>query len=160
MLRVVRAGHIIAAALFAGFLAASPASAAEGPAAAVRSLAKGGFSAITETQQVVLRDAKVWEQFWRKHSPDPRTMEKMPKVDFEKEMVIAVTMGQQRTGGYLVEIASVEREDEKLKVTVRRRAPPPDSMTIQVVTSPYHFVAVPKSDLKAEFVQAKPEEKK
>jgi hypothetical protein len=54
----------------------------------------------------------------------------------------------------------VEAKDKTLKISVKNSSPPPDAMTIQALTAPFHFVAVPKSNLKPEFVEAKPAEKK
>jgi len=121
----------------------------------MRTLAKIGFSGLTEPQQVVIREEKTWRELWSKHAVDKETASKVPKIDFSKEMVIAVALGRQRSGGYLLEITRVEIEGEKLRITYRRKAPAPDSIVLQVVTTPVHFVAVPKSDLKAEFVEMK-----
>ena len=70
-------------------------------------------------------------------------------------MVIFVAMGRQRTGGYSIEVANVEVVDQKLKISFKRKSPPPGAMATMALTAPFHIVAVPKSDLKAEFVEAK-----
>lgn len=126
----------------------------------MRNLSKGGFSGITELQQVVIKEEKAWQEFWTKHSVDAKSAKKIPKVNFDKEMVVAVALGQQRTGGYLVEILRIEKEADKLKITIKRRAPPPDGILLQTVTSPFHCVAVAKCDLKPQFVEDKPPERK
>jgi hypothetical protein len=71
-------------------------------------------------------------------------------------MVIAVTMGRRSTGGYSIEITRVERVGNRLRVEVTRTAPPRGAMTIQALTAPFHFVAVPASDLPVRFVEKKP----
>jgi len=118
----------------------------------LRTVAKGAFSGITNKQQLVIKDALTWEAFWARHTVKP--VEKIPKLDFQKEMVVAIALGEQRTGGYRIEITGVQPAADKLKIIYRRFAPPPDGINLQVITSPFHFVAVPKSDLKAEFVEA------
>jgi hypothetical protein len=120
----------------------------------MRTLAKGGFSGITNKQQLVITNQPAWQQFWAKHNVTVKSVEKAPPVDFEKEMVVAITMGQQRTGGYRIEITTVEAQPDKLIIAYKRYAPPPDGINLQVITSPFHFVAIPKSDLKAEFTEA------
>ena len=119
----------------------------------LRTLAKGGFSGITNKQQLVITNQPAWRQFWAKHNVSVKSAEKVPPVDFEKEMVVAIAIGQQRTGGYRIEITAVEAEADKLRITYKRYAPPPDGINLQVITSPFHFVAVPKSDLKPEFME-------
>jgi hypothetical protein len=117
-------------------------------------LAKGAFSGITNRQQLVITNQQAWEQLWAKHNVTSKPTEKIPKVDFEKEMIIAIAMGKQRTGGYRIEITGVETGADKLRITYKRYAPPPDGINLQVITSPFHFVAVPKSASKPEFVEA------
>ncbi len=126
----------------------------------IRSLARGGFSGIREPEREVIADKKAWEQIWSRHNKSRKPTAALPEVDFEKEMVIAVTMGTKRTGGYAVEIVEVRPADKKLMIAVQQTSPQPRAMTIQALTTPFHFVAVPKSGLKPEFVEAKPKEGK
>ena len=119
----------------------------------MRTLAKGAFSGITNKQQLVITNQSEWKQLWARHNVAEKSAEKIPPVDFGKEMVVCITIGQQRTGGYRIEITDVETDAEKLRITYRRYAPPPDGINLQVITSPFHFVTVPKSDRKPEFVE-------
>ena len=126
----------------------------------IRSLAKGGFSGIQKAKQEVIKDRAAWEKLWTEHNKSTKSASRAPDVDFSKEMVIVVTMGTKRTGGYSVEIVSAEPAGEKLKVSVKQTSPAPGAMTIQALTAPFHFVAVPRSDLEPEFVEAAPTQKK
>ena len=126
----------------------------------MRGVARGVFSGIGEARQEIIKDQRAWQQFWARHSVQVKSAGKLPEIDFTNDMVIAVTMGRQRTGGFTIEIDNVEVVDQKLKVSIKRTAPQPGAMSIQVLTAPFHFVAVPKSDLKPEFVEVKAEAKK
>ncbi len=126
----------------------------------IRSLKKGAFSGIREAKQEVVKTADAWEKLWKQHATAAGEPEKIPAVDFSKEMVVVATMGTKRTGGYAIEIVGVEAKDKTLKISVKKSSPPPDAMTIQALTAPFHFVAVPKSNLKPEFVEVKPSHKK
>ena len=126
----------------------------------IRSLKKGAFSGIREVKQEVVKSADAWEKVWKQHNTAAGGSDKIPAVDFSKEMVIVATMGTKRTGGYTIEIVGVEPHDKTLRISLKKTSPPPDAMTIQALTAPFHFVAVPKSDLKPEFVEVKPPEKK
>jgi hypothetical protein len=125
----------------------------------MRTLAKGAFSGIQESRQEVIRDEAAWQRFWAQHSTSSRTGGPVPPVDFTKEMVIAVTLGRRTTGGYSIQLTNVEPQQDTLRIMVRRTAPPPGAMAIQALTAPFHFVAVPKSDLKPEFVMTGPEKR-
>jgi hypothetical protein len=130
----------------------SPSAAAQLP---IRTLAKGSFSAIQEPKTELIKDQASWEKVWQKHSASSKPAPEVPKVDFSKEMVVLVTMGRKNSGGYSIEVAGAEKAADKLKVTLNKKTPERGSMTIQALTAPFHFVAVPKSDLKTEFVETK-----
>jgi hypothetical protein len=64
-------------------------------------------------------------------------------VDFSKEMVVGVFLGSRPTAGYTLEIVSATQDGGKLTVRYREASPPRDAITAQVLTSPYHIVALP-----------------
>ncbi len=70
-----------------------------------------------------------------------------PPVDFEREAVVFIMAGQRPTGGYSVAVKSIVREDNTLVIDAPVTPPPPDAMTIQVLTSPYTVIAVDKVDV-------------
>ncbi len=122
----------------------------------IRSLAKGAFSSIQDPRQEVVKDQASWEKFWAAHTVRTRDPKRCPEVDFSKEMVIAVTLGKQRSGGYSVEITEVKPSHAKLSITVTTTKPVKGRMSIQALTAPYHLVAVPKSDLEPIFQEQAP----
>lgn len=131
---------------------------ADGPVVP-RNLARGALSGVTEAKEEVIKTQAAWEKWWAKHSVQAPAAAPPPKVDFKREMVLAVTMGRRRTGGYSLEILGAETRGQRLRVTVRRQAPPPGAMVTQALTAPFHVVAVPRSDLKVEFIEAGSSEK-
>lgn len=126
------------------------------PPATIRSLAKGAFSGIREAKQAVIKDTEAWKKFWEQHTKTTRPPGALPEVNFQKEMAVVATMGTQRTGGFAIEIVGAETSGDKLRISIRRTTPPAGAMTIQALTAPFHFVSVPRSDLKPEFVDAGP----
>jgi len=128
-----------------------------GEALTMKTIAKGSFSGITTATEEVVKDKADWEKTWAQHNRDKKVEGKAPEIDFTHEMLIVATLGQQRTGGYAIEIVKVEPVDKRLKIWIRRKAPLPGAMLIQTLTAPFHFVSVPKSDLRPEFVDLKGE---
>jgi hypothetical protein len=123
-----------------------------------RELAKGTFSGIQEERQAVLREPEEWGKFWVEHARGHLPEGDPPPVNFESEMVVAVTMGQRPTGGYEIAIDQVLEEGGQVVVRVVRRTPPEDAMLIQAMTAPFHFVAVPRSRHPARFVVGEAEQ--
>jgi hypothetical protein len=118
----------------------------------LRTLAKGAHSGIQEAKRERIKTPDVWDRLWEKHSVRTPPEEK-PAVNFDQEMVIAMTMGRRRTGGYAIEITEVRAVENRLRIEYQQSTPPEGAMTIQVLTAPFHFVAVPRSDLEPEFVE-------
>jgi hypothetical protein len=115
-----------------------------------RTLDRGDQSNVDSEKQVIVRTAAEWKTAWQQHSPD----RPLPAVDFTKEMVIGVFLGSRNTAGYGVDIISAQPEHGALVVRYRQRSPAADAITAQVITSPYHIVAVPRAagDVKFEEV--------
>jgi hypothetical protein len=119
----------------------------------LRKVAKGAVSGIMEARREIIKDKASWEKLWAQHCSLMRPARELPDVDFSREMVIVVTMGTRRTGGYAIEIVSAEEADGALRIRVRRTEPPRGAMTIQLITAPFHMVALPRSDLRPEFIE-------
>ncbi len=107
--------------------------------AAMRSLDRGAHSNVDDARQVVARTAAEWNTMWRQHSPD----RPQPAVDFGREMVAGVFFGSQSSGGYAIEIVGAAVKDGTLVVQYRETRPGPGAVAAQIITSPYHLVALP-----------------
>ena len=95
----------------------------------------------------MVRSADEWSALWRAHAAD----KPVAPVDFTKEMVVGVFLGSRPTAGYSVEIVGTEEQPDGLVVQYREGSPARDMMTAQVITSPYHLVAVPKQSGEVRF---------
>jgi hypothetical protein len=109
--------------------------------APMRTIARGDQSGVDVERQVVARTAAEWTGLWRQHAAG----QPAPSVDFAKEMVVAVFLGSRNTAGYSVEIVNAETEQGSLIVRYRQRAPSPDAITAQIITTPFQIVAIPKA---------------
>jgi len=115
----------------------------------IRSLDKGITSQIDVARQAAVRSDAEWNMLWSQHAGDRAR----PAVDFNREMVLAVFVGRRPTAGFSVEIVGAREESGALVVSYRESRPPAGIVTAQVLTSPYHLVAVPKhGDVKWERV--------
>lgn len=114
------------------------------PSATVLERRSGSMSAIRTAQRHVLTDAAQFEKLW-KESLGPSA--KPPVIDFSKSMVVAYFMGEQRSGGYAVQIAKAETRDGKLVIVVHEQSPGPQDFVTGALTQPYAFGVVPRSSL-------------
>ena len=106
----------------------------------LRSLDRGGESEIEVPRQVTVRDRDGWASLWRAHAP----RRPAPAVDFSREMVVGVFMGTRPTAGFAVDIVGYRDSGDDVVVVYRETAPSPDTITAQVIVSPYHLVVIPR----------------
>jgi PrcB C-terminal len=106
----------------------------------VRLLEKGSDSQLDDGQQATVRSVAEWTALWTRHAGErPR-----PAVNFARDMVVGVFLGSRPTAGFDVEIVGAREEGDALVVQYRETRPAAGNVTAQVLTSPYHLVAVPK----------------
>jgi len=113
-----------------------------------RVLASGTHSAVTLPREWVIRDPARWRQLWRLsgHRDTP------PAVDFDDQMVIALFMGEQPSGGYGIGIERITDTPQGLRVEVRLRYPAPGSLVSLALTQPWIIVRLPRHDGPVQFV--------
>ena len=113
-------------------------------APSTRTIEKGDQSNIDAAKQALVRTEAEWTRLWQQHNPDrPR-----PKVDFSKEMVVAVFMGSRPNAGFSTTITSAMAANGALVVRYTETMPGAGGVSAQILTFPYHIVAIAKADVK------------
>ena len=69
-----------------------------------------------------------------------------PNIDFDTNMVIAVFRGEKNTGGYDINITSIEENDSEIIVRGEMSDPPTYGIVTQALTQPYHIVSTKTSN--------------
>lgn len=111
------------------------------------------MSGIPDRRRIVIDDGAEWAEYWAElyanvsPTPDP------PAMDFGSQVVIAATMGQRPTGGFLIRIEEVTRSGSDLRVLVVETAPGAGCITTQAFTAPATAVTVPRPVGEVEFVE-------
>jgi len=112
---------------------------AQAPQPSFTSVAKGDVSGQQTAKQVTVRTAAEWKALWKDHAPT----EKMPNIDFAKNMVVGIFLGSKPSAGHEVEIVGVRTQDKDLIVEYVQKQPGRGTMAAQILTEPYHLVTVP-----------------
>lgn len=99
---------------------------------------------ITERKNYRITTAEEFEQLWRMVYPveGPR----MPTVDFALYEVLGVFDGTHASGGYSVQVLSVQ-EDNARRITIVHTAPDDSCITTAAIESPFVLIMLPRSDL-------------
>jgi len=104
------------------------------------SVAKGDISGQQLAKQVIVLTPAEWKALWKDHS----ATEKMPIVDFTKNMVVGIFLGSKPSAGHDVEIVGVRTQEKELIVEYVQKQPGRGTMAAQILTEPYHLVSVAK----------------
>jgi hypothetical protein len=110
------------------------------------SVASGTSSLVDEPREIIVRTQADWQTFWKTHSTQPA-----PVVDFSRSIVAGVFLGMRPTGGYGVGIRAVRRTPTGAVVEYISSTPDKNQMVTQMLTSPFHLVAIPSDIGKVEF---------
>jgi PrcB C-terminal len=120
-----------------------------------QTVVKGSRSGVREPLQIVIRSQAEWDALWKRHVSIETNPPPPPTIDFNKQIVIGVFLGEKPTGGYDVEITRAEQSDGALVLHYREKSPLPGSIAIQALTQPFHIIQVVRDDnLKPTFRRA------
>jgi hypothetical protein len=131
-------------ALAAAFLQATAPPGKARPPYMPRTIEKGDQSNVEDAKRVLVRTEAEWATLWQQHAPD----RPMPKVDFSKEMVVGVFMGSRPNAGFSTGVTMTTTGNGALIVKYTETAPLAGAITAQILTFPYHLVAIAKADVK------------
>jgi len=114
-------------------------------------LARGDASGIVDPHRTVVRDSQTWQSLWSAHA-GPATQ--APDIDFATSMVLAAFAGERPTPGYSVEIVEPRQIGSSLVVPVTEAGPPRGMISAQMIVTPFHIVALPRTDGDVRFTDA------
>lgn len=94
-----------------------------------------------------------WKKFWSQNSFSPA-----PEIDFDKNTLVAIFLGQKPNPGYSVKIESAREYADKVVVRAEESEPAPDAFYIQLIVYPYDAVLIPKTGKPVELKTVKKNE--
>lgn len=71
--------------------------------------------------------------------------EDLPKIDFTKQRVVAVFLGQRNSGGYAIKIKNVTEKANKIYVEIEKISPKPGEGVTMAITNPYSVAKINSS---------------
>ena len=119
-----------------------------------KTIAQGADSGYQSDSQTVIDKQERWINLWQQHTSDTEPSPSVPQVDFTSYNVVAVFAGEKSTGGYSVEMLTVETRNFQTKdlpslvIVVEYRQPQPGDYVTEAMTYPYHMIKIPQIDVK------------
>lgn len=121
-----------------------------------RVLDAGTNSAVRIPVARAVHDASVWTEVWAAIHANMIDPPALPTVNFARETVIVLLLGERRTGGYSVRVdgwrTTSSNRSPAVEVTIHVTAPAAGDMVTQALTSPYELSAIPIASAAVTFV--------
>jgi len=114
-------------------------------------LDQGARSGLTLSKQLVIGNAAQWQELWGVHQSNHRPARPLPPIDFSKEMIIAIFLGEQPTGGHQITIHDLQKTPARLQVNVSIDAPDKDAVVTMALTQPFIIIKTARTTLPVEF---------
>lgn len=106
----------------------------------------------SDTPQVmVAKEPSIVNEFFAGVNKRTQSHFAVPKVDYTKEMLVILCMGQKNTGGYQLNIKGIEENPFNLVITVSETSPQPGEMVVTMLTQPFLVAKLKASDKKVIF---------
>jgi len=112
------------------------------------SIGLGHYGSTREPIESVLRDQASFDKAISELTP----LDDLPAVDFDQTMVGLIAVPTE-SGGYIIEVQSVEKTGEELAVHYRLSAPGDDCITPQALALPFQVVIIAKTTGNVSFVR-------
>lgn len=103
----------------------------------------GGF---VEKMNRIITNIDDLDKAWGKAFVNYERKKPIPVIDFEKQVVLLVAMGEKSNGGYSIKVGSVTNNTKNTVVTVLETIPGESCPTPSVMSYPYQLVLMPKQD--------------
>ncbi len=124
-------------------LALSGCTSSPGKAISFSVVSQGTQSSFTVEQQKVFRTQGEFEDFWKSHSAST-LLSAMGTIDYGRETLILLAMGEKSTSGYSIRVDRVTQAGNKVQVLYTITSPTPTLANDQVLTQPYILIKVSK----------------
>lgn len=104
-----------------------------------------------EAKFIIAQEPSVVTEFYAEINTNRAPDIAVPDVDYTKEQLLLLCMGQKNTGGFAIEVANIAVENSEVVVTVKETTPTPGAMVTMALTSPFTVVKMPHTDKKIVF---------
>jgi hypothetical protein len=111
-----------------------------------QTIAKGYRSGVRESLQIVARNQAEWDGLWKRHVSIETNPAPTPGINFDKQIVVGLFLGEKTTGGHHVEIIRVEQSDGVFVIFYREKSPLPGTIVTQALTQPFHIIQLIRDD--------------
>jgi len=114
-------------------------------------LHSGNNGDFKEEKNQVITNNTVFEKVWKQAYANFMIKDEMPEVDFEKNIVLLVAMGEKTSGGHTIKITNATETSNNTIVNVLATSPGKGCMTTESITYPFQIVQIEKPKTHVDF---------
>ena len=112
------------------------------------------FSQLRRSERLVIRDHEAWVDAWASIWPALAPIPAPPNVDFSREMIVLVALGERPTGGYSILVDSAGTDAAGVTVWVGTSTPGLHCVATQAFIQPVDIARLPRIEAPVRFVDA------
>ena len=101
-------------------------------------------SGIKDKLRLVITDSDAWRNIWKVINETKLQLPILPEIDFSREMVVVVGLGQKPSGGYSILVDRAYEANNQLDVNVVSRSPGRSCLVPTVLTQVVDVVRLPR----------------
>lgn len=102
------------------------------------------YTGLTSPARLVVEEARSFEEIWSRAFGTYQPPPPLPDVDFAREVVIVVALGEQGSGGYLIRVTGAIATSADVLVAIESTAPGADCAVSSALTQPLDIVKIPR----------------
>lgn len=116
-----------------------------------KTIAQDFIGGLTNSKFMVINDdislADIYSTINKSRTPELE----IPEINFEKETVIALFLGEKNSGGYAIGVDQVLNKKDKISVIYKVISPKQGEMVTNVMTQPFIIIKISKTKKKIVF---------
>ncbi len=113
------------------------------------------YSGMEKPGWLVVRDSVRWRATWTAISRGRSPVPPLPRVDFDREVVLVAALGERSSGGYTVLLDRAVQRGNHVEVTVRSTSPGRSCGVADVHTQPIDLARLPRTGRPIRFREQK-----
>ncbi|TVR88010.1 MAG: protease complex subunit PrcB family protein [Spirochaetaceae bacterium] len=111
-----------------------------------QTVARGSYSGVLSQREVLIESEAAFERLWRELHSGRSPVPQKPSINFETHQIAAVFAGEKPSGGFSVEVTTIQTEEDYLTIYFQEQSPSPGDIVTQALTQPYHIVQFPRTE--------------
>lgn len=106
-------------------------------------LAEDFYGGMTDSKFIVIKEETTLNEIYKLINKSKSPGIKIPIINFEKETVLVLFLGEKSSGGHSISVEQILDENEKVTVKYKVTLPKLGEMVTTVMTQPYCIIKIP-----------------